>query len=257
MSASIVLLTDLGHRDGYVGMLKGIIQGISTDTRVIDLSHELFPHPIRAARFILWNSYQLFPEGTIFLCVVDASEGEGRHLIALHTEKHIFIAPDNGTLDFVMAEQRVKHLLRIETPRVMRPTQSPTFQGRDILAPAAAHIAAGFPFTMLGPMHPYSLPESPFITFEGEEVHPRVIYVDQFGNLITNLKLKELPAGLRVRIYKRYIPLGKTYADGEKDEPIALIGSHGLLEIAYRNIEANHQLLMKAGDQITVDMGER
>jgi hypothetical protein len=242
----IVLLTDFGSQDGYVGIMKGVISGIAPDVPVIDLSHDLPPQSIDAARFVLWNSYRYFPAGTIFVCVVDPGVGSTRHILALNTGEHTFLAPDNGLLDYVMAEQRAKHLLRVESPRVMRSEISRTFHGRDIFAPAAAHIAAGFPFTMIGPMHPYTLPASPWLRLDQPELSARVIYCDHFGNLITNLRLPAGPLSGEVQLAGKRLPFHLTYDAVAPGEGVALRGSHGLLEVSVRDGNAAHQY--DAGD---------
>jgi S-adenosyl-L-methionine hydrolase (adenosine-forming) len=246
----IVLLTDFGQQDGYVGVMKGVISGIAPTVPVIDLSHELPPQDLMAARFVLWNSYRYFPAGTIFVCVVDPGVGSARHILALNTGDHTFIAPDNGLLDYVMAEQRAKHLLRIESPRVMRDDISRTFHGRDIFAPAAAHIAAGFPFTMIGPMHPYTLPADPWVRLDQPSVEARIIYCDHFGNLITNLRLPGDHIAANVQIGPRTLPLSTTYASVAEGELLALRGSHGLLEISVRNGHAAQQLGLGYGEPV-------
>lgn len=251
----IVLLTDFGSQDGYVGIMKGVISGIAPEVSVIDLSHELPPQHLDAARFVLWNSYRYFPAGTIFVCVVDPGVGSGRHILALNTGEHMFLAPDNGLLDYVMAEQRAKHLLRVESPRVRRQEVSRTFHGRDIFAPAAAHIAAGFPFTMIGPMHPYTLPDSPWLRPDQPELTARVVYIDHFGNLISNLRLSGEATALTVHLGEREVPLQQTYASVAEGEPLALRGSHGLLEISVRNGHAARTLGVGYGTELLVRLG--
>lgn len=246
----IVLLTDFGQQDGYVGIMKGVISGIAPQVPIIDLSHDLPPQDLMAARFVLWNSYRYFPAGTIFVCVVDPGVGSQRHILALNTGEHIFIAPDNGLLDYVMAEQRAKHLLRVQSPRVMRDDISRTFHGRDIFAPAAAHIAAGFPFTMIGPMHPYVLPADPWVRLDQPNVVAQVIYVDHFGNLITNLRLPSETISAEIKINQHGISFSTTYATVAEGELLALRGSHGLLEISVRNGHAAQQLGLGYGAEV-------
>ncbi len=248
----IVLLTDFGQQDGYVGTMKGVISGIAPGTPIIDLSHDLPPQNLDAARFVLWNSYKYFPPGSLFVCVVDPGVGSTRHILALDTGKHFFVAPDNGLLDYILAEQRVKHLLRIEERRVMRDSISHTFHGRDIFAPAAAHLVAGYPFTMIGPMHPYTLPDSPFLTPGRGTTEGRVLHVDHFGNLISNLRFHEALPGAAVAWNGQNISTANTYAAVSKGELLALPGSHGLLEVAVREGHAAQRLGGSHGDRFTL-----
>lgn len=252
-SSQIVLLTDFGQQDGYVGTMKGVISGIAPAVPIIDLTHDLPPQDLCAAQFVLWNSYKHFPDGSIFVCVVDPGVGSGRHILAFHDGRHIFIAPDNGLLDYVMSERPARHLLRVESPRVMRAEISHTFHGRDIFAPAAAHIASGFPFTMIGPMHPYTLPSSPFIEISGPSpTEATVIYIDRFGNLITNLRFTDQLIGGHVTVRGNTFPISTTYATVAEDDLLGLPGSHGLLEVAVRNGHAAHVLEAEYGSPVLV-----
>lgn len=246
----IALMTDFGQQDGYVGIMKGVIASIAPEANVIDLTHDLPPQNLDAAKFVLWNCYRHFPEGTIFVCVVDPGVGSQRHILAFHIGKYIFIAPDNGVLDYVMAENRTKHLLRVQESRVMASSISNTFHGRDIFAPAAAHIAAGFPFTMIGPMHPYTLPQSPFVHPKGNSTPGKILHVDHFGNLISNIYLKPQDAQGMVQVGDRKIPVEQTYAAVSEGELLALPGSHGLLEIAVRNGNAHTALSAGVGAEL-------
>ncbi|MEM9986552.1 MAG: SAM-dependent chlorinase/fluorinase, partial [Bacteroidota bacterium] len=196
----LVLLTDFGAQDGYVGIMKGIIAGIAPTTQVIDLSHQIPPQNLMAAKFVLWNSYRFFPPGSLFVVVVDPGVGSNRHILALEAGGYRFIAPDNGVLDYVLAESRVKHFLRVEEKKLMRSEISQTFHGRDIFAPVAAKIAAGYPFTTVGPAHPYKLPDSPWASSQELPIAGEIVYVDHFGNLISNVKARGLSSAWSVRI---------------------------------------------------------
>lgn len=250
--APIVLLTDFGYQDGFTGVMKGVIAGIAPATPVIDLSHAIPPQDVAAARFVLWNSYRFFPEGSIFVCVVDPGVGSDRTIMAVQTRQHTFIAPDNGLLDYVLAETTARQMLRVENPKVMRPEISRTFHGRDIFAPAAAHLAAGFPFTQLGPLHSYRVPPSPFV-----QAHPRhtvaarILYTDHFGNLITNCLLPRDWQG-HVRVGGRTLIMLRTYAEVAVGQALSLKGSHGLLEISVREGHAAQVLGLRYDDPVEV-----
>ena len=165
----IVLFTDFGEKDGYVGIMKGVIKGISPQSDIVDLTHHIPPQDLNSAKFVLWNSYKYFPKGTIFTCVIDPGVGSSREIIIVQTEKYVFIAPDNGLLDYVLAELPVKVIMTLENPRLKRDHICHTFHGRDIFAPAAAHLDNGFLITQAGPIRSYKIPISPFIEPMGGE----------------------------------------------------------------------------------------
>jgi S-adenosylmethionine hydrolase len=253
--ATLALLTDFGQRDGYVGIMKGVIREIAPEAKVIDLSHEVPPQDVQAGRFVLWNSYKYFPKGTIFCCVVDPGVGSKRAILAVQTEDYLFIAPDNGLLDYVLAEVRVKQMLEVENPRLMRSQVSRTFHGRDIFAPAAAQLAAGFLYTQVGPLASYRVPPSPFVLPDPPATQAvEIIYFDHFGNAITNLRLPEpLPAVQSVRLGGQAIEgLVPSYAQAGAGQLLAIGGSHGLLEIAINQGNAQRELGLSYGDSVEV-----
>lgn len=246
----IVLLTDFGEKDAYPGIMKGVISGIAPEARVLDLSHAIDPQDVQGARFVLWNSYTYFPAGAIFVSVIDPGVGSDRPIIAVKTRDHIFIAPDNGLLDYVLAEVPVQLVLRVENPSVMREDISHTFHGRDIFAPVAAHLVAGTPFTQLGPTHDsFVLPASPWIVPRSGVNPGQIVHVDHFGNLITNLIWNDALPG-RIRVGGGAVQLGRTYASVQPGEVLALSGSHGRLEIAVRDGHAARLLGLGVGDGV-------
>ncbi|MEO1451447.1 MAG: SAM-dependent chlorinase/fluorinase [Bacteroidota bacterium] len=251
----IVLLTDFGEKDAYPGIMKGVIAGIAPEAKVVDLSHAIYPQDVQGARFVLWNSYKYFPSGSTFVCVIDPGVGSNRSILAVKTAQHTFIAPDNGLLDYVLAEVPIQLVLRIENPAVWRKDISHTFHGRDIFAPTAAHLEAGFLFTQLGPTHDaFVLPSSPWITPKaGQATQGEIIHEDHFGNLITNLIWPDTQAGA-LDIGKHEIHLGQTYASVSPGDSLALPGSHGRLEIAVRNGHAGEMLGLKVGDPVQLTL---
>ena len=219
------------------GVMKGVIEGIAPGTAVVDLSHDIPAQDVEAAAFVLWRHYRFFPEGTIFCCVVDPGVGTDRKILALEAEGYRFIAPDNGLLDYVMAHSKLKLMMEVENPAVMLKGQSSSFHGRDIFAPTAAHLAAGFLFTQLGPIADFSLPKSPFIIPDKKGKYAlKHIYTDHYGNIITNLWLEKMSAALKVKkliIEGHEIEnLSQSYAFAGKGELHMLHASHGMLEIA-------------------------
>lgn len=237
----IVLLTDFGQSDGYVGVMKGVIHSIAPAATVIDLSHEIAQADIQAASFVLWNQHRFFPADSIFVCVVDPGVGSDRAIIAVKTDRHIFLVPDNGVLDLILCETRAHTILKVENPAFFRQgSPSSTFHGRDIFAPTAAHLATGGLFTQLGPIHSYRLPACPFEDM-GPGVAGSILHIDTFGNLITNLRQSAIvPSGFRIG--DRQIPRQSHYGAVSRGELLSIAASHGLWEIACRDGSA-HDIL--------------
>jgi len=232
----IALMTDFGQRDAYPGIMKGVIKSIHPQVEIVDLTHSIPPQDLDSARFVLWSSYKYYPKGTIFVWVIDPGVGSKREILVIQTQDYLFIVPDNGLMDYVLAELPVKLIMAVENPRLKLEEISHTFHGRDIFAPTAAHLSAGFLLTQVGPVRSYTIPLSPFIEPLGGEkkVLGRVIYTDYFGNLITNLKISEWGEGY-VQMASHKIPLGVSYHSVAPGELVGIRGSHGLVEIAQRD----------------------
>ncbi|MCI4666533.1 MAG: SAM-dependent chlorinase/fluorinase [Bacteroidia bacterium] len=247
----IVLLTDFGQRDGYVGIMKGVIHGINPEASIIDLAHDLPPQSIEAARFILWNSYKYFPNESIFVCVVDPGVGSERKIHIYQTQKHVFIVPDNGVLDYVLAEQGIRYAFELENPRIRLSEVSNTFHGRDLFAPAAAQLSKGFVITQVGPtLTSYKIPISPFIHYENQ-TQAKIIHVDRYGNLITNIKANQ-STGLIFIANGNMIQAASSYSQVDEGSLLAIGGSHGLWEIAKRNGNASLELGLDFGNEIQI-----
>jgi S-adenosylmethionine hydrolase len=242
----IALLTDFGLRDAYVGAMKGVILGIAPHARLVDLSHEISPQDVRAGAFVLWSAYRYFPSGTVFCAVVDPGVGSARRALAAHVHlegrDYYCVGPDNGLLTPLALEAELAAVVALEDPRYRRPLPSATFHGRDVFAPAAAHLACGVALEELGPpLNPAGLmrldwprPERLAHGWRGA-----VIHVDGFGNLVTNLAAECL-AGTDAsrwlfRLAGREIRgLVRCYAEVAAGQALAYLGSSGLLELAVR-----------------------
>lgn len=243
----IALLTDFGLADPYAGVLRGVIAGICPDAAVIDLTHGVPPRDVRAGAFALLSAWRYFPEGTIFVAVVDPGVGTARRAIAARADSRIYIGPDNGLLSWALDDcATIAHqpANRVEVRALTNatywlPTVSATFHGRDVFAPVAGHLCRGTAFEDLGqpiddyvrlpPLSPRRRPDG---SIEGE-----VIVADRFGNLITSLRPADLTGLDRptFTIGARLIAgLTRTYADASA-EIVALVGSDGFIEIARPN----------------------
>lgn len=247
----IVLLTDFGDRDGYVGVMKGVIAALAPTAQVIDLSHHIPAGDVDAAKFVLWNQHRFFPKGSIFVGVVDPGVGSSRAIIAVKTADYLFLVPDNGLMDYILAETKAHTILRVENPAFFRTSQlSSTFHGRDIFAAAAGHLAAGELYTQLGPFHRYQIPVSPFVNAEDKAIGS-ILYIDHFGNLISSFKQGKFHPKHAI-IKNNTIPVGKSYSDVDSGELICLPASHGLWEIAVREGSAQNHLGIEIGEAVAL-----
>ncbi len=254
----ITLTTDFGLADGYVGTMKGVILDIAPTATIVDISHEITPQGVREAAYILYAAYRYFPQGTIHVVVVDPGVGSQRRAIALRTPQATFVAPDNGVLSYVVAGERVEEIAHLTNPRYHLSPVSRTFHGRDIFAPAAAHLARGVRLAELGePLREiitFPLPR-PQVRPDGAIVG-QVIHVDRFGNLITSIMSKDLAdhSPLRKSVVKirgqSIRGIVNTYAEVTAGKLLALIGSEGYLEISVSGGSASQTLEAKAGDEV-------
>src|SRR4030095_2531472 len=252
--AIIALLTDFGTRDGYTASMKAVIKTICPLVSIIDISHDIAPQQIAEARFILWTAYRFFPAGTIFVCVVDPGVGTGRKILAVKTEQYVFLAPDNNLLDMVLAETEVLEACSVENEKFFLEKISSTFHGRDIFSPVAAHLANGISLHSIGPSISLKRPSDLLFSISSKGNYTgSVIFIDHFGNLVTNLGMTGIQEATII-IDANEIALKKTYAEAEIGEPLALIGSRGLLEIAVRNGSAEQMFDAGYGSKIEVEV---
>ncbi len=244
MGRIITLLTDFGNRDAYAGVMKGVILGINPQAAIVDITHEVEPQNILQAAYVLKTASQYFPENTVHVIVVDPGVGTDRKAVLLRTPKALFVAPDNGVLSYVYHEGKVLEMISLIHPEYWLQPVSRTFHGRDIFAPVAAHLSLGVPPHRLGEtLKSINLLADcrPMVSADNT-IYGKVIHIDRFGNLITNISVDDLPtAEIEVKIKGRSIGgLSATYAEG--GELLALLGSDGHLEIGVRNGSAGSLL---------------
>ncbi|MBE9041692.1 SAM-dependent chlorinase/fluorinase [Oscillatoriales cyanobacterium LEGE 11467] len=233
----ITLLTDFGLSDIYVGVLKGTISSIDRALSVIDLTHEIPPQNLRAARFCLMSAWEYFPAGTVHVAVVDPGVGSSRRAVAIEFAGGFLVGPDNGLFRGVLGQSRAIAAVELTQPRYWRTfTPSTTFHGRDIFAPVGAHLAVGVSFSELGtPIDPESLVQLslPELTKNDEYVAGGVQYCDRFGNLVTDIPGDWVGGKVRsAKLGDRTIRGVCTYSEGQPGELVALVGSHGWVEIS-------------------------
>jgi hypothetical protein len=266
MAPPIVLTTDFGLSDPYVGVMKGVILGINPHVAIIDLTHLIQPQNIRQAAFIMGTSYHFFPHDTVHIVVVDPGVGTPRKAVLLDTPKAKFLAPDNGVLTYVLADYLEHSSERpgvvavpphcrayqlTETQYWLHPVSN-TFHGRDIFAPVAAHLSLGAQPEALGtPLSELMWLPAPQPVEENGQVLGEVIYSDHYGNLITNIPERLIAPGSSAVVEikgHRIASLRTTFhsSSGDADaDLVALIGSHSFLEIAVP--DGNAAALLKAG----------
>ncbi|MBI5395242.1 MAG: SAM-dependent chlorinase/fluorinase [Verrucomicrobia bacterium] len=258
----ITFTTDFGTRDWFVAAMKGVIAGIAPDARVVDVTHEVAGQDILAGAFVLAQCFQNFPRGTIHVAIVDPGVGSPRRAIAVKTADYIFLSPDNGVLTLAVAavsDRRPLEIRAIENERLFNRPVSRTVHGRDIFAPVAAHLAAGVEFEEVGPVIK-SIAKletaEPKVTKMG--IEGRVMFVDRFGNLITNIEarhLEQLPAGepKSFRIGRHVIrKFGRFYAEVPLGKAIALIGSSNRVELCVYLGSAQEKYGTRVGDKVLV-----
>ena len=264
MGRIITLTSDFGLEDEYVGVMKGVILSREPTAVLVDLSHRIAAHDVRQGAFLLGGAWRFFPGGTIHLAVVDPGVGTARRLILLAAEGHFFLAPDNGLLSLVKAGCQGPRAWLVKRATLFRERVSTTFHGRDILAPVAASLAGGLEPDQVGP--PLEVGE--LLTLPDLEARPgpgqlsgRVVQVDRFGNLISNIGLAQVraifadvpPERLRVACGGVVISgLAETYGNRPDGAPLALIGSRSTLEVAVNQGRAAEELGVGVGDEIVL-----
>jgi len=255
----ITLTTDFGLKDPFVGVMKGVMLGICPEARLVDLAHDLPPGDVAQAAFALYMARPYFPPGTVHLAVVDPGVGTERALLAVRAPEHLLVGPDNGLFSYILEEVQDWEARRIENKDLFLPDVSRTFQGRDMLAPAAAHLARGFDFNRVGP--PVTdLVRLPALApqLSGETVTGRVVYVDRFGNLISNIP-NRLCQNRTFSLTAGPISLdglARAYADAPLGRYLALPGSAGFLEIARNQGRAEQPGILTVGTEVLVRFGQ-
>ena len=254
----ITLTTDFGQADSYVGAMKGVILTICPEAALVDISHEIRPQSVQQAAYVLSTATPYFPAGTVHLVVVDPGVGTERRPVVVQTERALYVVPDNGVLDLVLNREPARRVIHLTEPRYRLAQVSATFHGRDIFAPAAAHLACGTDPDQMG--EPISPAELVSLTLQGPQPLPdgpgkgTILHVDHFGNLITDLKPAKAGSSLSVTVGERRIEaLSHTFGDVAEGELVAYVGSSGHLEIAIRGGNAAQALGMDVGDAVRIE----
>jgi S-adenosyl-L-methionine hydrolase (adenosine-forming) len=255
--SKITFLSDFGDRDVYVGVIKGVIAQINPKLAVIDLTHQIPPRSLAAARFCLMNASAYFPNGTVHLAVVDPGVGGIRRAIALQLAHGFLVGPDNGIFSGILSQSPAITAVELTNSQYWLTQQpSKTFHGRDIFAPVAAHLASGVSLKELGrEIDPAKLIKLNLAECSLTEtgVVGCIQYIDHFGNLVTNIEASYVEGKTwYVKTAGLTIPGCEIYADVPVGDAIALIGSHGWVEIAINSGNAQLQLHIQLGDEVEV-----
>lgn len=252
----ITLLTDFGTADGYVAAMKGVIAALAPGVPIDDATHDIPPGDVASGAWALARYWDLYPEGTIHIAVVDPGVGTARRGLAARIGGRYFVAPDNGILTRVLDAGAAVEAVEITARRLMRDVASATFHGRDVFAPVAAHLAIGVRLSELGGRvddlvrlelpHPEKTPTG---------ARGSVVHVDRFGNLITDIPASWVPGSACVVVAGRRVgPMRRTYGDVRAGELVALIGSAGFLEISVRNGSAAAVLGVGPGARVELQV---
>jgi S-adenosylmethionine hydrolase len=253
---AIAIMSDFGDSDWFVGVMKGVVLSICPEIRLVDLCHDVGKQRVDEAAFILRTTYRYFPEGTIFLCVVDPEVGTSRLPIIARDGRYVFVAPNNGLLTHAAALSEKWEVRAIENLKLRSDFVSETFHGRDIFAPAAAHYAMGVPFEEFGPSVEtmVRLPAEENVRREDRLLMGRVLYIDHFGNLLTNVEPNMLPEGAPLSSYKMSLK-GRTvhgisphFAAVPLNHPLMYWGSSGVLEVAINRASAALKWSVQLGE---------
>ena len=240
--------------------MKGVILGINPDVRLVDISHDIAAQDVMEAAFVLRNAYSFFPHGTIHLAVVDPGVGTPRHAVGVRMDEHLFVGPDNGLFPLLFSGTTATEYVRLDRPSFWRtPDPSPTFHGRDIFAPVAAHLSrgqtlyeVGSPLDHLVPLH-WALPIA-----DDQGIQGWVVHIDRYGNCMTNISSTLLEKQSRNREIKCFVgssiieSLSSVYGDVEEGEPLVLFNSNQQLEIAVHGGNAAVLLSICKGTPVNI-----
>jgi S-adenosylmethionine hydrolase len=256
----ITLTTDFGTSDHFVGTMKGVILGISPRARIVDITHEIAPQDVNEAAFVIAQAWRYFPKGTIHVVVVDPGVGSARRAILCEAEGQFFVAPDNGVLSRIYDSSR--HKVRvISNEKLFLKSVSKTFHGRDVFAPAAAHLSKGLAPAKFGKLIHDCIRNflSKPARLSRHDWNGAVLKVDRFGNLITNFHIDEFPDAIEKPIelragLERITRLATTYAETATGELLAIVGSSGYIEVVVNQGSAAKLLGVGVGSPIELEI---
>lgn len=250
----ITLTTDFGYKDPFVGEMKGVILSINQSINLVDITHGIEPHNIEEGAFIIGSSYKYFPSGTIHIAVVDPAVGSERRCIIVEADGHYFVGPDNGIFSYVMSFSQKVKVISITNEKYVLSKDSPTFQGRDVFAPVAAWLSKGVDLKEFGvSIDDYKRFEILLPKIEGDKISGQVIYIDRFGNAVTNITkedLHKLAGQFFVNMDEKIIRPVKNYSQALENNLHCLINSSGYLELFVNKASASRLFGIYKGREV-------
>ncbi|KON33212.1 MAG: hypothetical protein AC479_05265 [miscellaneous Crenarchaeota group-6 archaeon AD8-1] len=256
----ITLTTDFGLQDPYVSEMKAVIFKICSNAKIVDITHNVSKFDIRMGAFILAAASTYFPENTIHVAVIDPGVGTKRRALLIETSKNYFIGPDNGLLVLAAEKQGINQIYELKNSNLMEIQVSNTFHGRDIFAPAAAHLQNGVNPNLFGSkIKELRKPDFTQVFKSSKSLIGEVLYIDSFGNIITNICIDDFiqnPFGRNLTIKtansKYTLKFCKSYSEAKKGDLLILFGSHSFLEISANQNNAADLTMIKIGDKIAI-----
>ena len=260
----ISLLSDFGHKDPYVAEMKAVILSINPEVHIVDVTHEVEKFNIRMGAYVLASATPSFPSNTVHMAVVDPGVGTQRRAIVVETRYSFYVGPDNGLLMLAAQNEHITNVYKIDNPKYMLPKVSKTFHGRDIFAPAAAYLAAGIkPSDFGAAIDDYIVPDFAKPHQRNGELLGEVLYVDDFGNIISNISAEDLKNvdinegnTLQVRLGDKIVSLifCSAYGKVAVGSPLALVGSSGFLEVSINQGSGSKTYGAKVGDAFCISI---
>jgi S-adenosylmethionine hydrolase len=260
ISPIITLTTDFGDKDPYAAIMKGVILSINPHGIIVDLTHKIPPQDILQAAFIVRNSYRYFPKNAIHIAIVDPGVGSERLPLLITTKWGFYVGPDNGIFSIVLRENPSEKIIKIENKDYMLKEISNTFHGRDIFAPASAYLSLGEDPKKFGS----EIKEIVKLAWTDPKINQceiiaKIIHVDTFGNIITNISQKLFKetvgkGGFNLVIKEGLIieKISNSYKGRKAGEPLAIFGSSGFLEISLQNDNASSEFGIIRGDEVNI-----
>ena len=256
----ITLTTDFGLKDPFVGIMKGVIARINPHATVVDLTHGIPPQDVFAAAMVVRHAVGYFPPGSIHVAVVDPGVGSARRPLLLESNEAYFIGPDNGVLSLLWEERQPKRIIHLSNPMYYRQPISATFHGRDVFAPIAAYLSLGVAPVAFGEsVDQFVRIRWPDVICSGRSVTGEIVYIDEFGNLFSNIREQDL-SGLDRKQISTVVGgftihgLAPNYGTVEKGRPVVLINSWGLLEVAANEENAARLFHVRIGEKVYVSV---
>lgn len=255
-SGIITLTTDFGLRDAFVGVVKGVILGINSDAKIVDITHGIPQGDLDAASFALDQAYAFYPAGTIHVVIVDPGVGTQRRILAVQAHNQFFLAPDNSVLKYIFDRHVDAKVVSVTNAEYFLPQSSQTFHGRDIFAPVAAHLSLGVSLESFGqPITDFLKGDILLPQKTDKFIRGQIVYIDHFGNCISNISKNDFDQDRLAEInikHFQFESLSHSYAEHQVAEPLAIISSHDYLEIAVRDGNAAKFLNIRKGEPIEV-----